>query len=610
MKTVHTLFFLLFMLATLPVQADELVVRAYMDKTVVVQNQQFTLSVELSGKDAQSVPNPELPDLDGFAAFLGSGSSQSIQYVNGKMSVSKTIAYHYMATVAGDFTIGPVTVRHRGRELKTDPIPITVRQAAGPSQTPAPSASRDGQSRPSDSVQDMYVCAEVDKTSVYPNEAVILTYQIYTRVNLTPAGISKQPATTGFWAEDFELPKQLPTTTEVIRGQRYTVATFKKMALFPTGPGKKTIEPLGLDCDVRVQRQRSRDPFEDFFGDSFFLGRTERRTLHSQPIGIEVKPFPAEGRPADFSGTAGSFRITAVVDKHKAETHDAVMLRVTITGTGNIRTLTEPRIQIPPDFETYPPRVSESVDRTGTSISGSKSWEYVLVPRNPGLHKIQPIRFSYFDPRSEAYRTVQTEEIAVQVEKGRESFAGFPSGPSRTAVQYLGRDIRFIMTAVPRFTRQGTPTRPSVGFWIVALLPVAALGLAFVYRKHRSRLEADTAYARERQAGRAARKHLARARSLLREGGADRFYAEVSRALSSFVGNKLNISEAGMMTADVRKRLAAKQVAPEVIADYFDCLAVCDRMRFAPSGIEASQMRECLKKAEQAITDLDRQIRK
>jgi hypothetical protein len=372
---------------TMTVQAADLEVKAYVDKTVVAQNQEFTLSVEILGKDAQLAPNPQMPKMDDFAVFLGSGSSQSIQFVNGAMSVSKTISYHYMAATPGTFTIGPVVVPHKDGNIQTDPIQLTIQPSGAPSSTqaqPSQSTARGAQATSSDAGgQDLYIRARVNKTSVYPNEPVIVTYQIYTKVNLTPVGISKQPGTAGFWAEDFDLPQQLPTTTEVINGQRYTVATFKKTALFPTSPGKKTIEPLGFDCDVRVQRQRSRDPFDDFFNDSFFLGRTERKTLYANPLTIDVKPFPEEGKPAGFTGATGSFRIDASVDKTNTETNDAVTYKVTLSGTGNIRTMQELDVHIPPDFETYPPKISESVNRTGSTISGTKTFEYVLVPRSP-----------------------------------------------------------------------------------------------------------------------------------------------------------------------------------------------------------------------------------
>lgn len=487
--------------------AADLEVKAYVDKSHVAQNQQFTLSVELTGKNAQAVSSPQLPDMAKFASFLGSGSSQNIQFINGKMSVSKTISYHHMAKTAGSFTIGPVVVEHDGKTYKTDPINLTIQKSNSNTQPNNRSSSTNRRRNPTGTISadDLYIKAHVNKTSVYPNEPVIVTYKIYTLVSLTPVGVSKQPGKTGFWTEEFELPQQLPTNTEVINGQRYTVATFRKMALFPTSPGEKTLEPLGFDCDVRVQRRRSRDPFDDFFNSDFF-GRNERMTLYTKPISINVKPFPAEGKPADFSGTSGIFNIKASIDKNEAKTNDALTFKVVLSGSGNIRTLPEPDIQIPPDFEAYPPKLSENIKRTGTAISGSKTYEYVLVPRNPGMQKIKPIRFSYFDPRSQTYKSVQTEEISVQVSKGNESFGGVTEGRSRTAVQYLGKDIRFIKTAVPGFEKIGSAGYSLLLFWLIAITPLILLALAGVYQKHQSRLEGDVAYARNRQAGRAAKK--------------------------------------------------------------------------------------------------------
>ncbi|NQT26692.1 protein BatD [candidate division KSB1 bacterium] len=588
--------------------AADIEIKAFADKTMMAQNQQFTLSVELTGKDAQSIANPKLPNTDTFASFLGSGSSQNIQFINGKMSVSKTITYHFMASEAGDFTIGPVSITHENKTYKTDPIQITIQKTATQSQTSVQS-SQNRKSQSNQSTEDLYIRAEVDKRSVYPNEPVILTYKIYTKVSVTPAGISKLPGTAGFWSEEFDLPQQLVTTNEVIDGQRYTVATFKKMALFPTSPGEKSIEPLGFDCDVRVQQKRSRDPFDGFFNDSFFFGRTERKTLLSNPVKINVKPFPEESKPADFSGATGSFKISASVDKKTAQTNDAVTFKVILSGTGNIRTLPEPDIQIPADFEAYPPKISETVNRKSAVISGSRTYEYVLIPRNPGMQKIRSIRFSYFDPKSKSYKTLQTRELTVDVSQGDQTFAIVPEGRSRTAVEYLGKDIRFIITALPKFRNQNASPVHGGVIWLVLLLPLGALGLASAYQKHLQRLHGDEAYARGRVAGRAAKKHLAKARSLLNPDGVEAYYSEVSRALSSFAGNKLNIPEAGMMSEDVRKRLQEKGVCDEGIEDYFDCLGVCDRMRFSPTGADEAEMKAFMKRAEKTITDLDRQIK-
>ena len=586
--------------------SQELAVRAYLDQTVIGLNQQFTLQVEMSGKEINAASTPQLPKMDDFAAYLGSGSSQNIQFVNGKMSVSKTISYYFQATAVGRFRIGPVTVKADGETYQTDPIDVEIQKMAAPS-----AASR----RQDTAVQgtgpaegDLFLRVFVNKDRVYQNEPVIVIYKIYTRVNVSSFGFSQLPGTTGFWVEEFDTGPQPVTTTEILDGKRYTVATIKKMALFPMTPGTKTIDPLGVECEVRVQK-RSRDIFDDFFSDSFF-GRTVRKAIRSKPVTVEVLPLPEEGKPADFSGVVGRLKMEGRVDKTRVKTNEAVSFSVTISGQGNIRTLPEPQVLFPSDFEVYPPKVSETVNRQGSVISGSKTYEYVLVPRVPGLQKINPVRLSTFDPVSEFYSVLETDEFVIDVAKGEDVFVATPSGLSKEEVKLLGQDIRFIKTETPSFSQIGWVFYETPLFWVVAIFPLLCLGGAYVYRKHLDRLQGDVAYARGRRAGRSARKRLSSARAVLDVSSQKAFYAEVGRALVEYIGNKLNIAEAGMMTEEVQNLLESKGVGKETAACYFDCLRTCDRKRFSPTEATEIEMKIFFEKAEGVISRMEKELSK
>ncbi|MBN1895984.1 protein BatD [bacterium] len=589
---------------------QDLAVKAYVDKTVVGLGQEFSLSVEISGKDAGDADDPVLPAMDAFAAFLGSGSSQNIQFVNGRMSVSRTITYHYQTSATGKFTIGAVRVAHKGKEYTTVPIDITIQDAPVRQSRPAP-ARRSQAADPSGGLtdQDLFVRASVSKKTLYPNEPAVITYRLYTRQNVTSLGISKLPASSGFWTEEFELPQQLITSNEVLNGIQYTTAVIKKIALFPTGPGAKTIEPMVIDCDVQVRRAQSNDPFSNFFDDSFFFGRTVRKTLTSPSLELEVLPFPAEGKPVDFSGLTGSFRIESSVDKKAVKTNEAITYRIKISGQGNIKAIPQPQPVFPGDFEVYPPKSSETIDRSGQTVSGSKTFEYVLIPRIQGRQRILPVKLTYFDPASRKYRTAETREAVIEVEKGSDMFTAVPSGLSKQEVKLLGQDIRFIKLDSPSFSRIGdSPVRHAL-FWIVLLLPLSGIAAAYAYRRHVDRLSGDIGYAREKRASRLAKKGLASASALVREGRDRAFYAEVGNAMTRFLGDKLNIAEAGMISDEVKARLGKAGVDQAAIDAYFDCLGLCDLKRFSPAGSDLNEMKEFLGRAEKALSSMARQLK-
>ena len=407
--------FFLILVAASGLQAEPLSITATVSRTRLAVNQQLALTIELSGDGAQRAEQPELPDMGGYLTFLGSGgTSQNMSFVNGKMSVSKSFTFYYLAAKAGTFTIPPIKVVHKNKTIQSQPITLTITPSSTP---PSPDRQKQGRTDNKNS-ENLYIRTLVNKKTVFQNEPIVVTYRIYAAVSVTGYSIIKLPETTGFWVEDIEMPPQPEVKEEIINGQRYVTADIKKMTLFPTSPGKRSIGPLSLQCEVKEQtRRRSRDIFDSFFDDGFF-GRTVRKTISSPIAEINVKPLPRIDKPDSFSGVVGQFKITASVDKNTVKTDEAVTLTVTLSGVGNIRTLSEPVVQIPPDFEQYEPTISEKIDRTNGVISGSKTFEYVLVPRFPGMQRIKPIEFSYFDPKTKSYKIVRSPELLINVEKG------------------------------------------------------------------------------------------------------------------------------------------------------------------------------------------------
>ncbi|MBN2030335.1 protein BatD [bacterium] len=584
--------------------ADDLNVRSYVDRTVIGLNQQFTLSVEISGEGANSAPNPQLPSMSDFAALLGSGSSQSIQLINNTMSVSKTINYYFQATAEGEFTIDPVTVTWNGKTYSTEPISIEIQQSTAPSQ----SAPR--QDSPADETglteSDLFLKAVVNKKQVYQNEPVVVTYKICTLVNISEVGLARTPSTGGFWVEEFPLERQLQTNTEIVEGKRYTVATIKKMALFPMSTGEKTIEPLVVDCQV-VVRQQSRSLFDDFFNDPFFSNTVVKR-IQSEPIIVTVLPLPTAGKPPGFSGVVGKYTISCSVDQSQVETNQAVSYKLKIEGEGNIRTLPEPDVFFPADFEVYPPEVSEQINRTGSVVSGSKTYEFVLIPRVAGTQEIKPVQLHFFNPELRTYQTIQTKEFVIQVKKGQDLIMAVPSGLSKEEIQLLGQDIRFIKIEIPDFQKIGLEFYHKIHFWVIMIFPLFGLGIALVYRNHIKRLQGDQAYARDRRANRLAKKRLAKAKSLLNTSTQKEFYTETGKALTGFLGDKLNVDEAGMMTDNVRRLLKQEGVGENDIDLLFDCLRTCDLKRFSPTDSSEGEMKTFFQKVQLAIQAIDKKL--
>jgi hypothetical protein len=594
-KNTFTILIILFVSKSFAFQ-----IQSSVNATSVAANQQIVLTIELTGDDANKVPQPSPPDLSSFLSYLGSGgSSQNIQVVNGKMAVTRSFTYYYMAKKPGSYTIPAMSISYKGKNATSKPIKITVLQQNQP---------RQQQKNQQTSSVNLYVSAIINKRKVYQNEPVIVTFRIYYKTQPSSYGVVKLPETTGFWAEEFEMGRSAVIGSQVINGQKWGTADIKKMALFPTSAGKLTIGPMKINCEVPV-RGKSRDSFgfDRIFNDPFF-NRTVRREVSSKKVDIEVLPLPAENRPAHFAGAVGKFNFTASVDKKTVKTNEAISLKVNISGTGNIHTVTAPVVDIPRDFEQYDPQESEKISKANNTVSGTKNYEYVLVPRFPGEQRIKPIKFSYFDPGAKKYVVLFSPEFIINVEKSSGDFVAPSGGLSKEEVRLVGQDIRFIKTTIQPMQQVGKQLFKSWIYMLLVIAPIFVLFVAIVQNRHLGKLEGNVAYARSRKANKEAMKRLSKAKSLLDTQTQKEYYAEVSKASIGFAADKLNLPAAGIISDELLGHFKNKNLSDTIISEYMDVIKICDYQRFAPANVSKSEMTDFFQKAKQAIINLDRAL--
>jgi hypothetical protein len=605
--TMKSRILLLLLSYTFAAWAQQLSLRVTVDKTQMAVNDQLVVTLELEGEGANTGIQPQLPDVSEYLSFLGSGgTSQSVQIINGRMSVQKSITYYYQAIKEGSFTYPAIKADYNSRSYESQSINLVIGKAAVPAQTPGNSRAT-AQAQPAgDGDDQLFIRAIVSKRQVYPNEPVIVTYRIYTLVQVAGTGQPKLAPSPGFWVEDFDIGNTLKQREEIYNGRKYVVADIKKSAYFPTSPGKKTIQSMVIPFDVRAaSRRRSNDIFDSFFDDPFF-SRVVRKEVATRPVDIDVLPFPEQDKPASFNGLVGQFDMDVSVDKKSVKTNEALTLRVRYSGQGNIRQLAKPDLALPADFEKYEPKLSENVNRSGEVISGSKTYEYVLIPRFPGTQRIPALSLSWFDPQARRYRTVTSPEIFISVQKGEGQLSAAPAGLSKEEVRLIGQDIRFIKTARPPLRLIGDSFHRSVLFTFLWVLPLLGLALAYAYKLHLQKLSGNVAYARSRGANRMAMKRLAKADKLLSEETQIDFYAEVSHALIGFAADKLNLSAAGIILSDLENRLQDKSVDAELVHSYMALLQRCDFQRFAPAAVRKEEMSQFFLQAKDAIIKLEK----
>jgi hypothetical protein len=589
------------------VSAQDGTFTASVDRNPVGVGEQFTLSFTLSTGSMGGGKNLQLPDLGRFLIMAGPNQSSNMQFINGAVSSSVTWSYVLQPRDVGKFTIGAASIEAGGKTYRSEPVTVEVVKAP-----PQPKARAQGGAARDISAQigeNLFLRAVVDRSHVMQGEQINLTFKLYTRVSISNYAVNKNPALTGFWGEDTENPKNIALTNEVINGKQYRVGIIKKMALFPTQSGMLEISPMEVQTTVQIQTRRMVDPFDAFFRDPF--GETVNYTAKSEPLRIRVDPLPA-GAPAAFKGAVGRFTMSAAVDKRTTKTNEPISYKVTVSGTGNVKLLEMPPADLPVDFEQYTPKVTDNISRTQERISGSKTVEYLLIPRYPGKKTIRPVTFAYFDPGRGQYVTLSSQPIEVTVEQGAATAAPVIAGGAREDVQMLSQDIRFIKLE-GTMSRTGGQLYRSVLFVLLMLVPAAGFAGAFVVARRRAAIMKDEAGFRNRKALKVAQKGLQQAERLLQGAGgreqAIEFYSETARAMWRYLGDKLAITPAEMSIENAVGALRRRKAPEAVMAQLRSLLETCEQARFAPMSLEPAAMRDTFNRARTIIVDVERTLR-
>jgi hypothetical protein len=572
---------------------------ASVDRSTVGTGDRFEVSFTVSGSDVNGIKNFRAPNFSPFVVLSGPNQSTNMQFINGQMSGSVTYTYYLYARQTGKYSIGAASIEYKGTTLQTQPIQIEVVQGK-------PQAQQKDADPSQNAGDNLFIRAFSDKQRVKQGEPVTITYKLYTRLQVSGYDIAKAPVYQGFWAEEIEQPKQPTVTNETYEGKQYRVAMIRKTALFPTQSGKLLISPLEVRCAFQLQsRKKSNDPFDSFFNDPFFSRmQNVEQDFKSNPLNVTVDPLPGNSPPG-FTGAVGRFAFTATVDKKEVKTGDPITLRLTITGSGNIKLLTPPKPNLPADFEAYDPKISDEITRDGGVIRGKKIAEYLVIPRNAGNRAIEPIAFSFFDLDRNAYSTLRSQRFEFTVLPGRD-VSGGAAIASKSDVRLLGEDIRFLKLTMGELQPIGESL--FANNVLVALLvfpPIAFLG-AFAYRKRQEKLSGKVDQLRFAKAGREATKRLKQARKLFSQGNTESYHAEVSKALMGYLEDKLHIPKASITIDQAATLLKQHHVPSETVESLRSCIDRAEFARFAPASDTQEARAELLDAAAGIINSVER----
>ena len=584
--------------------------------------EQFEINFSVNGNGSSFIG----PQITGFSVLSGPNPSMSssTQNINGQIlqSIQTSFSFYLQATQVGTFTIPGATITVNGKKYKSNAI--TIKVVKGQTAAAQQQQAQSGTTVATLGSKDVFLKAFVSKSNPVEGEQVIVSYKIYTRVPIPEYAVTKLPSSVGFWAQDLldanYKPKQY---NERIGGQPYAVAEIKKEALFPQKAGKLIIQPIQVDVIAQLAVKQSKkkrgnvpfanDPFFDsFFNDVFSGPQVEqvKRSLVSNSLTIDVQALPnaknESGKPADFTGAVGKFNFTTKVDKTAVKADEPITLTVTISGKGNIKLIENPKIAFPSDFEVYDPKVTDNVSASEGGISGTKSYEYILIPRNPGKFIIKPISFTFYDLDQHRYVTQTSPTYTFNVNKGDGRM--YTTGANQQEVKTLDNDIRFIKQGSPMLKVSGEYFFNSTLFWIWLILPALFFALLLILMKNELKKRRDAALMKNRRATKMARKRLSKAKSYLADKNCDRFYEEVSQALWNYLSDKYYIQRAELSMDTVRGTLLQKNVAENVVEDLIRMLEHCEFARFAKAG-KASDLQQVYDSAVTLITTIENKLK-
>lgn len=568
----------------------------------VATGDQFRLCYTIDTHDVSDFRAGKVPEA--FEVLMGPSRSQQDNYqiINGKSSQSHSVTFTYIlcANKPGEYVIPAGVATVGGRAVRSNAVHISVQKgAAAQPQTGGHSGSnRPRAAEGNISSSDLYITVTASKRRVREQEPVMLTYKVYTLVDLTNLS-GKMPELKGFHIQEIPLPQQKSLKLETIGGKPYRTVTWSQYVMFPQLTGKLTIPSITYDAVV-VREDRSVDPFEAFFnGGSGYVEMKKKVVAPS--VEITVDPLPA--RPADFSGAVGQFAIKASLSKTKVATGDPVTLRVVVSGKGNMKLMKEPEVKLPADFDKYEAKTTDQTKLTAEGVAGSMVYDIPIVPRVKGDYTLPAVSFTYFDSASETYRTVRSDSLGLSVSAGKNGGGG--RGKAVSAID----DIRYIKAATGDDAALSRRYFGSTAYKVALLTLVAAFVVLLIIFRRRAIENADLALKRGRRAGKIAKKRLRKAEKLMLSGADNTFYDEVEKALLGFVSDRLSMPLEQLSRDNIRERLTAGGAGEEIVEMFIKALEECEYERFAP-GDSKGNMQKTYDAASKAITALAEQLHK
>lgn len=570
---------LFFVIATINVSlAQKLTASASKTRVAVGETFQISFSLNASGS------NFKAPNLNDFDVYSGPNQSSSMSFVNGVMSQSITLSYIVAAKKEGKLTIGPASVNANGTTLQSNPFIIEAVKGSSAGAGSSPGNNQRTQEPANENIsENLFVRTIVSKTKVVQGEQIAVSHKVYTRYQLRGFQDVKFPDYNGFWAQDMPDYKQ-QIQVENIDGINYYVAEMKRSFLFPQRNGKLEIAPFVAEIIIRKQsNKRPRDIFDLLQGgyeDAVY-------SVKSPAVSIDVQPLPETGKPSSFSGAVGDYSYKVELSKNSVKANEGINLIITLSGKGNIKLVDVPKINFPEDFETYDPKTKENISVGANGVSGSKTFDFLFIPRHEGDYKLSDLSFTFYNPSKKEYVTIPSPELSIHVEKDTQEKedANVYTSNRKEDLKIIGNDIRYIKTDDLKLKDKNDYFFGSPAFYACVISPFLAFLVFIFFRRKNVELNKDQVAVKSRKATKMAKKRLVLAEHHLKSNNKELFYLEISQSLYGYIADRFNIAGADLNKENISEILTNRSVSEGTTAKLITTLNNCEFARYAPSAV-------------------------
>ena len=608
MKRYYSILLTLFI--TIAAYAADISFKATAPSAVVV-GQQFRIEYKVNGDGKEF----RAGDFSGLDVLMGpsTSSSFSTSYVNGKSTseTTKTYSYVVIARAEGTATASAASIKVDGRQYTSNSLSIKVlpQDKASEAQSANSSSSQTSQAAGMGS-KDILCRMILSKTKVYEGEPILATIKYYTVNPNTKITDIKLPTFEGFVVQELDEIKNQSYDMENYDGRNYYTAIIKEYILFPQRGGKLEIPSTTMEVSVPVRTQKQmRSIFDDFF-DNY---QQVEKNVSSSKQTVNVEPLPL-GKPSSFYGGIGDFKISSNVSTTELKANDALTLKLTISGTGNLRYIKDPELKLPADFEVFDPKVDLNIKTSKSGVSGSKTIEYTIIPRYAGNYTIPSVEFSYFDLKSKSYKTLSTQSFDLTVEKSAASDSSNPgianfSNATKEQVKMLGSDIRFIKTGDYNLKKDFSFIFGTTLYWLLYIIPLVLAIISFIIYRKQIKENANISLMKNKNANKVALKRLKLAGKYFKDKKTTEFYEEMLKAIWGYLSDKLNIPTSELTKENIEEKLSVKGVDKDLISNFIKIIEDCEFARYAPSQVSDS-MDKTYDETVAAIGKMESAIRK